>query len=133
MRQRRWLRATETGQPLAVGHDHEQRAAVDECELLPKEASVVLGLVPEFGDRTQVIRGRDHCDAYVVAIAPGRGREPGELRLLGGGNARVLGQEQRLRREYVAGGVAIGAREGGTPPDGKRDDGDQHNRAAKQA
>jgi hypothetical protein len=43
----------------AVGHDHDERAAVDKGEFLPEEVGVGLRLIPEFGDGAEVGEGRD--------------------------------------------------------------------------
>ncbi len=55
-------------------------------------------------------------------------QQRGDLGLLAGGDARVPGQEQSLRDEHVAGGVAVGARRRGNPAcrQGDYEDGCRH-------
>ena len=72
-----------------------------------EEPGVVLGLAPELCDRAEVGPGGDQRDPNPLAALLRSLKERAELRLLFGGNAGILGEEQGLRHEDVAGGVAV--------------------------
>ena len=110
------------GDAVAAGHDHEQRTPVHERELLSEEPGIRLGLTPELGDRPEIRGGGDDRNAQRVT-APGGGLEQAcELALLGERNAGVLGQEQRLGGEDVAGRISVRAGGGGERTAGKCQD-----------
>ena len=101
--------------PKPLGIDHQDRPPVDERELLPKELGVVLGLAPELGHRAEVRRRGDQGHAQLVAAVACRRQQCDQLALLLERYARVLGKEQGLQGENVAGRVAVRPRRRGEP------------------
>ena len=104
--------SVELVEPEGVGHDDEQRPVVDEPELLAEELGVALWRSPQCRDRAEVGRRGDQRDAYRVARADCGLQQCGELCLLVGGDAGVLGEEQALLGKDIAGGIAVGERHG---------------------
>jgi len=91
-------------------HDHQQRTAVHQRQLLTEKLGVSLRLAPELGYRPE-IRGRgDQRDPERIAGPPRRLQQAGELGLLLGTSTSILRQEQRLCGQNVAGRIT--ARQG---------------------
>ena len=96
--------------PEAVGHHHQQRALVHEPELLTEKAGIGLRLAPQRGDRPRSTPTRSARPDRVAGLPGGRAAARQLRSPLQRVHACVLGQEQRLCREHVRCGVAVGAR-----------------------
>ena len=105
---------------------------VDEPEFLAKKLGVVLWLVPERGNGSEVGGGCDQRGPDGVAAAGGLSEQRCELGLLCGGYGGVLGQEQGLGSEDVGGWVAVGLRGCGCPCAGECQHGEECERQEEQ-
>ncbi len=102
-------RASAVVDPEAARHHDEERPVVPEAQLDPEELRVALGIAEHRRDRPEIGGVVDDGDLHAVAVQVDGARRVLECRA-DDGRGRLVGEEDVLEEQVVAGRVAVGPR-----------------------